>query len=167
MAIVVLTGGPGAGKTTVAAAVAPRRHRSAVIEVDDVRHMLSHPHVAPWGGEEGRRQQHLGVMNACALARNFHDDGCDVLITDVLTDATASLYRRFLPEVRLVWLQIDPAVALRRVEERHYQLTREEFDMLHTSQPEASILDEVLDSGAQDILELADAVYQLLDREVV
>jgi hypothetical protein len=55
----ILTGGPGAGKSAVAAAVAPLRDRCAVIEVDDVRQMLRRPHAAPWEGAEGLRRPHI------------------------------------------------------------------------------------------------------------
>lgn len=40
MSVVVLTGGPGAGKTTVMLGVSKHRVRCATIDVDDVRQML-------------------------------------------------------------------------------------------------------------------------------
>jgi hypothetical protein len=67
----VLTGGPAAGKSTTAHALAARRTRCAVVDVDDVRQLVVSGAAAPWEGLEGREQQRLGVTNACGLARNF------------------------------------------------------------------------------------------------
>lgn len=163
MPTILLSGGPGAGKSTVALALATQRQRCAVIEVDDVRHMLRQPHVAPWGGEEGRRQQLLGVRNSCALAANFADDGCDVVITDVLTDETAALYRHLVAGIGIAQLTIAPEIALRRAEARHYQLTREEFVDLHVQQAEHLSFDIAIDSGAFDVDEIVSRLTNLLD----
>ena len=161
MSVVVLTGGPAAGKTTVAVAVAKKRDRCAVIDVDDVRHML-HPHVAPWGGEEGQRQQWLGVKNACALAANFVADGCDVVITDVLSADTAALYRSLIEDVVIIRLAVEIDVAVERAEKRHYFLTAEEFGLLHEVQSFFVSFDLELDSTALGVEDLADQVCHVL-----
>jgi predicted kinase len=64
----VLTGGPAAGKSTTARRLAQTRPRAALIDVDDIRQLIVSGAAAPWEGDEGRRQQHLGVENACGLA---------------------------------------------------------------------------------------------------
>src|SRR5690349_9064016 len=127
---VVLTGGPGAGKTTVAHAVAVGRRRCAIIDVDDVRHMLVQPHVAPWGGSEGRRQQMLGVENSCALAGSFLRDGSDVVMADVVAPQTAPVYRALI-SAALIKLSIAPAVAFERALARGLHVTAAEFERLH------------------------------------
>jgi hypothetical protein len=64
--------------------VASARRRCAFIDVDDVRQLVVTGAAAPWKGTEGRVQQRLGAMNACALAINFVNAGFDVVIVDVL-----------------------------------------------------------------------------------
>lgn len=111
MSIVILTGPPASGKTSVAPLIACQRTRCAIIDVDQVRWMLAHPHAAPWEGEEGKRQCRLGVENACLLAQSFAEDGCDVLILDFLWDYTAPIYRQRLaayqPEIILLMPSLE------------------------------------------------------------
>lgn len=69
--ILILTGPAGAGKNTIASLLTKQRTKCVVIDVDVVRWMVAQPHKAPWNGEEGVKQQELGVENACLLAKNF------------------------------------------------------------------------------------------------
>ena len=71
--IVILSGPTRAGKNTVAGELAQQIPRCAIVDVDVLRSMVFRPHKAPWDGEEGRFQQHLGVKNACRLARSVID----------------------------------------------------------------------------------------------
>jgi|SRR5208282_1440436 len=87
--VLILTGPAGGGKNSVASIYANARERCAVIDVDLIRWMVLKPHVAPWGGEDGRGQHRLGVRNACMLARNFIEEGYEVVILDVLSDEIA------------------------------------------------------------------------------
>ena len=98
MRVLILTGPSGAGKNTVAAVLAKKLVRCAVIDVDLVRWMVLQPHKASWDGKEGQAQQKLGVQNACVLARNFISAGFDVVILDVLTDEMARIYKSELRE---------------------------------------------------------------------
>jgi len=127
----VLTGAPGAGKTTTAARLAAGLARAAVIDVDDVRHMVISGHAAPWQGREGQAQQRLGVDNSCGLARRFAQHGVDVVIADVLTADTTALYRDLLPGCLIVRLHLTLHEAHRRAGMRTIDLTDEEFQSLH------------------------------------
>lgn len=127
----VLTGGPAAGKSSTALGLAAMLSKAAVIEVDDLRQLVVTGGVAPWQGDEGRRQQHLGVTNAGALARNFYDADIDVVMTDVLTPASSLLYRRLLPECLIVHFHISFVEAQRRAATRKVFLTDAEFEQLH------------------------------------
>lgn len=127
----VLTGGPAAGKSTTAHAIAARRTRCAVIDVDDVRQLVVSGAAAPWEGLEGRAQQRLGVRNACSLSRNFLAMDIEVVIADVLTPETSALYRQELPGCLIVHLTLGLPEALRRAASRRIWLTDEEFRMLH------------------------------------
>src|SRR5690606_13542488 len=84
--ILILTGPPGAGKSSVALALADRYDRVAHVNVDTLRHF-----VTPTGyrapGKEGFERQHaLAVRNACDLARNFMAERFAVIIDDVVPD---------------------------------------------------------------------------------
>jgi hypothetical protein len=78
----------------------------AVIDVDEIRQLVISGHPAPWEGQEGHRQLRLGVENGCTLARRFLDHGIEVVIADVLTPETVGLYRRLLPDLVVVHLQV-------------------------------------------------------------
>jgi len=125
----VLSGGPAVGKTTTARHLAEALPRAAFIDVDDLRQLVVAGHEA-WG-VEGDAQRALGAVNACALARRFTAAGFDVAIADVVTPATAQVYRQQLSGCLLVHLTVTPAEAHRRAATRQVWLTEEEFDHLH------------------------------------
>lgn len=127
----VLTGGPAVGKTTCARTLAAARPRAAFVDADDVRQLVVAGAAAPWEGLEGRAQHALGARNAAALGRGFHAVGFDVVVADVVTPATAAVYRAELPSCLLVHLRISLAGARRRAATRPVHLTDAEFVLLH------------------------------------
>ncbi|GAA1235747.1 phosphotransferase-like protein [Oryzihumus leptocrescens] len=132
--VLVLTGGPAAGKSATALALSDSTPRCAFIDVDDIRQLVKTGGAAPWEGEEGLRQQALGVRNACALAKSFTKHGFAAIVADVLTPETARLYRRLLPDVVLVHLTLSREEARRRASLRPMHITSEEFEALHEVQ---------------------------------
>ncbi len=134
MRVLVLTGPPAVGKTTVGRLVALARTRCAMVDIDDVRHLVVSGHAAPWDGADGRAQQDLGVLNGCALATNFAARGVDAVLVDVLDDATAARYRDLLADPLIVQLTVHYQEALRRAHTRTVHLTWEEFGQLHGQQ---------------------------------
>src|SRR5258707_6581095 len=93
--ILILTGPPGAGKTTVAEALADRYDRVAHIEVDTLRHFVTPTGYVPpsRGGVAWERQNALAVRNASSLAANFIAEIYVVMIDDVvITPANLSAY---------------------------------------------------------------------------
>jgi predicted kinase len=158
----VLTGGPAVGKSSTARLLARSRPRAAVIDVDDVRHMVVGGHAAPWEGEDGRHQQRLGVENACSLARNFVAHDIETVIADVITPDTMLLYRRWLPNALVIRLQVTMSEARRRAMSRTVYLTDEEFETLHLEDahhPPAA--DHHVDVSGHDINEQVAAIAAL------
>jgi len=141
----LLTGGPAAGKSTLATALAAGRARSARVDVDDVRQLVVRGHAAPWEGSDGARQQLLGVRNACALARNFLTEDIDVVIADVVSDRTVAAYRAQLPELRIIWLDLEPDEARRRAGTRPMHLSWAEFQTLHEEHRALTSFDQRID----------------------
>lgn len=93
--VLILSGPPGAGKTTVALSLADRYDRVAHVQVDTLRHFITptgfvRPH-ATGREQEWRRQQHLAMRNAVAVATNFLAERIGVIIDDVVA-TEADLY---------------------------------------------------------------------------
>lgn len=93
MSLIVLNGPTGTGKNTISDIVAQCRERCAVIDYDDLRNVFRKPHLTPWGGEAGRRQNVLGLEHACGLARKFVDNWYNCIFHEMLSDEPATLYK--------------------------------------------------------------------------
>ena len=83
--VLILTGPPGAGKSSAAEALAERYDRVAHIPVETLRRFVTPTGFAKPGQPGRERQQLLGVRNACALAANFLAERYAVIIEDVIT----------------------------------------------------------------------------------
>jgi predicted kinase len=127
----LLTGPPAAGKSTTALALARSASLGAMIDVDDVRHLVVAGHAAPWEGDAGRRQQRIGVDNACDLARRFLKSQIEVVLADLVTQATAAMYRHHLEDLQIIRLRLPLAEARRRARLRPVHLTEREFEDLY------------------------------------
>ncbi|MDP9310320.1 MAG: hypothetical protein M3R24_05420 [Chloroflexota bacterium] len=148
MRVLILTGPPAAGKNTIATAFAQRRSQCAVIDVDLVRWMVVQPHKAPWEGDDGRQQQRLGVQNTCLLATNFVQAGFDVVIVDVVSQETVTMYRQELTKYRAKLVLLLPT--LTEIEQRNRvrgpRLKAEEVAYLYAQQSRLVGFDEQIDN---------------------
>jgi adenylylsulfate kinase-like enzyme len=84
----VISGVPGAGKTTVAGLVADSLPRSAVPDADDLARMVRSGWVGPIGepADEARAQLMLRTRNVCLLAGSFAEAGFFPVIDHVVAD---------------------------------------------------------------------------------
>lgn len=148
MKVLILTGPAGAGKNTVAQIFAKKRERCAIIDVDIVRWMLLQPHRAPWDGEEGGRQQVLGVKNACLLTSNFVQNNSDVVILDVLSKETFRIYKKELGKFNLKIVLLLPTFEeiQKRNKMRPLRITEDEIALLYKSQEALQGYDEKIDN---------------------
>jgi predicted kinase len=85
---VIITGMPGAGKTTITDLAARRLPQAAQVGGDVVNMMIRSGFVWFMGepAEEAFRQDELCNRNMCSLANNFIDFGFTVLLDTVLAD---------------------------------------------------------------------------------
>jgi chloramphenicol 3-O-phosphotransferase len=160
MDVLLLTGAPAAGKTTVARLLADRLARSAMVDVDAVRAMVRRGHVAAWYRGEGTAQHRLGVRNAGLLARNFVEAGYTVVIADLVTEETLPRYRAGLAglPVRLVRLLPTLEEAQRRNRDRGLWVQPDRVEALYAQQAAFADADETLDTTSTS----AEAVAALL-----
>jgi adenylylsulfate kinase-like enzyme len=104
----LVTGMPGAGKSTVTKLVARRLERSARLDGDELNAMIVSGFVWALGepADEAARQVELLHRNLCALANNFADSGFTVLIDAMIPSRTTLEFflERLAPRVRLVIL---------------------------------------------------------------
>lgn len=147
--ILVLTGPPASGKSTVGPLVANQLDRSVVIDVDLVRGMVKQPHVPPWVGQEGERQLRLGAENGSMLAIHFSKAGFNVILLDVLTDETAQIYRTTFKDVdhKIVVMLPSLEESIQRNRERGQWLKDKEVALLYEWQCKLTGFDDKIDNS--------------------
>ncbi|RIK39078.1 MAG: hypothetical protein DCC55_19155 [Chloroflexi bacterium] len=146
--ILILTGPPAAGKSTIGKSIAKELNHCAIIDVDLLRAMVVQPHIPPWQGEEGIAQLLLGAANACILAQNFNRAFYHVVILDVLTDETARIYRHQLEQIdhRIVLLMPALETVLQRNRARGQALTDAEVQLLYEWEQQLTDYDQKIDN---------------------
>jgi hypothetical protein len=108
---VLITGAPGAGKSTVSRLVSQQLSRSALLDAYFVSTMVVSGYVWPLGEpvDEAARQVRLLNANLCALAGNFAAAGFTPVIDIVLPDGEhLETFRRALAPHRLLLVVLDP-----------------------------------------------------------
>lgn len=96
--IIIISGPPGAGKSSVSKALASKFPKSAYISVDKMRHMIIGGNIAPWEDTNGE-QYKLIEKNFLSLTRNFLEEGFVVIIDDVIGDEQVKKYQEMFEDV--------------------------------------------------------------------
>ncbi|MFC9175890.1 MULTISPECIES: AAA family ATPase [Streptomyces] len=143
---VLLSGIPGSGKSTVAAALADRFAASAHIEVDALQELIvkGGRWPSPERDEEADRQIFLRARNACLLADSFVSAGFLPVIDDVVVRrAHLGFYRRQVAVGPLHFVALTPGAA--KAAERN--LARDKTLTTDWSFLDEAMRDELADEG--------------------
>ena len=157
----LITGIPGAGKTTVSRLLAQRFPLAAHVEADRLQELIVAGGLWPdqQPREEAMRQLRLRAENAARLAENFHGAGVVPVVDDiVVTRERLGIYTRRL-ELRLVVLAPAVEVALQRDRRRGYKRVGERWAHLDREQRhELRGVGVWLDTGLQTPEETVEAI---------
>jgi len=113
----LITGAPGAGKSTVSRLVAKALPRSALLDGDHINRLIVSGRVWALGkpADEAARQVRLCNENLCGLAANFADAGFTPVIDWVVPDRQQlDLYREALSPRRLLVVVLAPGIDICR-----------------------------------------------------
>ncbi len=172
--VLILTGPPGAGKTSVALAICERFDRMVHIPVDELRHWVRAGYRHPWAGDaQSAEQLRMATDGAAALARNAIRYRYSVIVDDVAIGADAEAYRAALDgldaDVQIVTLLPSLEDCLERDAARIGASIADRVRVLH-AEFEAAVAERrqpgaVLDtSGDADAYATADRVQDAVAR---
>ncbi|MFE7331949.1 AAA family ATPase [Streptomyces sp. NPDC057565] len=155
---VLLTGIPGSGKSTVAAALAKRLRMSAHIEVDALQEMIvsGGRWPSPAANLEADRQIFLRARNACLLADSFVRAGFIPVLDDVVVRRShLDFYRTTLAAVPLhiIILAPGPAETWRRNKAREKALATDWSPLDEAMRSELAQQGTWIDNAAQTVEE--------------
>lgn len=163
---VLLTGIPGSGKSTVAAALAGRFRMAAHIEVDALQQMIvsGGQWPSPAANAEADRQIFLRARNACLLADSFVRAGFIPVLDDVVVRRShLDFYRMTLAAVPLhiVILAPGPAEAWRRNQAREKALAVDWSPLDEAMRSELGQQGVWIDNAAQTVEETVEAILSV------
>jgi guanylate kinase len=164
--ICLITGPAGSGKSSVSKSLASKFERSAVIEVDILRHMIKSGRVRPYPyNEEVELQLSLSTKNACDIANNLLEKGFSVFIDDVVGRKLLEQYSNFFKDKNFKAFLLMPSLEslLRRFDDRgEDKELRDRTIELHKSfsEKQDKLNCHIINSSDQTLEETVDEIYK-------
>ncbi|HSP55907.1 MAG TPA: AAA family ATPase [Dehalococcoidia bacterium] len=166
-AIILITGIPGAGKTTVARALAARFPRGVHIEGDALQDMIVSGRVWPEPPEprgEAASQLALRYRNEALLARSFFDAGFTVVLEDIVIGAWLDIHREAF--AGLPWHLVVLAPHIEAVKSRNAGRDKDVFEtwgyLDRDLRAQMHGIGLWIDSTAQTVKETVDEILSLI-----
>ena|SRR3989344_5091639 len=119
--IIVITGPPGAGKTTISMKLAEKAPKGVAISADRIRKMVKGGYTLPWlKTREAKDQRRLVTNNICDITKNSTDLGFDVFIDDVLPkkDLIEDYKKSLGEDIELFLILPSEEMLIKRLRER-------------------------------------------------
>ena len=168
----LITGIPGAGKSTVSREIARQFPRSAHVEVDRVREMVVSGRMNP-GQEplaESDAQLALGARNAALLADSLMEAGFTPIVDDVVLQLQLARYREVLSRwpIRLVVLAPPVNIAVERDRGRPEKHVADRFAYLDAElHKQMQGLGLWLDTSGLSVAETVDVIIRRADEAML
>ena len=109
----IITGPAGVGKSTISKEIAMKSKKSALIEGDDIYHLVCAGYISPW--EEGN---HLKVFweNCIDIIKNFLDNGYNVEFNYIINKEKIEELKQLFKnvEIKFVVLMVDEETIIKR-----------------------------------------------------
>lgn len=117
--IILLTGTPGSGKTTVAEMLSRTFSQSAYVPVDFFRKQIKAGYASPhhWS-DEVERQYRLARKNAALTAKNIALEGFTVIIDDIIRQKWVEEWKDYLEGFDLRFILLLPSLEVAKQRNR-------------------------------------------------
>lgn len=164
--VLLLTGPPGAGKSTIADLVAKNRPRCVTVDVDLLRYDMVRPFrpaEAPWE-KEGKLAYPLSAENACLIAENLIKHKFDVLLLDILIDQNQNTYQLWKNKLDIQTILLLPSWSeiKKRTTKRSSDMKVDRIKWLYESHEKLKAYDVKIDNTKLSAEEVAGRLSELL-----
>ena len=157
--ILMLTGVPGAGKSTISDTLASTLPCCAHLQTDFFRKLIKGGYAAPkdWN-EETEKQYQLARKNVCTVANNLVEAGFAVIIDDTIWQRRlVEEYQRQLRGAPIIFAYLKPSLHVAQQRNRERTIWNIDPDLiqqsyqLYASEQIEEIADIILDNSNQSV----------------